>query len=264
MERQILYTTTSKVWKLLVDEVNQLLFIETRDEDEREVTFSAIDLHTNSVLWQDYMLEEPWWLSMQYAINGILLITEFADSQNPEAKKLIAIDSIHGEGLWEHPLLFEAANQSVVLAKNQEQEWLSIDLHQGTLHEIESTASQQFDTDSSQLQFPYRYLPETAYFQTVQEFLIKKSNAVPVLAIDYAETTQHFLISFYEQKGIRYQQKLLVFSKKGELLFETVLDDELQGIGNEPFFIVEDLLIYVKDKSIVAVIRLSECDEKAN
>lgn len=246
MEALLLFESSSIIWKFIIDQDLDLLYIESRDENEREASFSSIALNEGVLLWRDYLLEEEWWLSLQYASSGVLLITVYEDGQNPEAKQLIAIDGKKGEGLWQVSGLFESINQQYILLRDSEQKLLWVDLYSGEIKEAQDI---EITTGSKQLIVPHRYLPETSYFETVTAFLTQRISAKVALAIDYLETTNYIVIAYYQQVEIHYEHHLVVFSKNGELLFSELLADKLKGIGNEPFVMHQHWLIYVEGKT---------------
>ncbi|MGB0521948.1 MAG: DUF4905 domain-containing protein [Flammeovirgaceae bacterium] len=251
-----LYHSAGKIWKLLIDDTQNLLFVEVRDEEEREVMFSAIDLTDQSVLWADYMLEEPWWLTMQYAVSGVLLITEFADSQNPEAKQLIAIDGKAGEGLWMSEGLFETANQQHVILQTPQQSRELVDIHTGNSKQAQSQTITQFESHVVDVQLPSRYVSETPYFDTVANFLATKFQVQASMVIDYLEHDHLLIIAYYEQEQVFYTQHLLIMTKSGTPIYQAILDRELKGIGNESFLVYNNLLIYIEEKHTVKTINL--------
>lgn len=255
MERVVLYQSGGKVWKLLIDDIQQLLLVEARDENEREVSFSAIDLATGTPLWIDYVLEEPWWLSMQYAKNGVLLISEFEDDQHPIAKALIAIDAKKGEGLWQYDGIFETANEQHVIVK-QEQVYTRIELISGHHQTVETEEIDRFSPSSSSVQLPQHYSEGSTHFETVATFLQNRLGIAPALAIDYGESAQHIILAYYEQETPYYQHHLVIMNKSGDLLSTLALGKQLTGVGNEPFLLYEELVIFVSDKNKVMCIQL--------
>ena len=257
MDISTLYQTEGKVWKLIIDESHDLLLIEARDEEEREVTFSAIDLHQQKELWLDYLLEEPWWLTMQYAQNGILLITEFEDDQNPISKYIIAIDAAKGEGLWQMEGLFESANKEFALIKTNDSQLLQVGLRNGLATPLDTTGEASFSRDlATSLIFPQHYPQNSEYFNTVAAFLSDRLQTTPTLAIDYIEVNGLIIIAYYELNDIHYHHQLVIFSQEGKLIHLLALGQGLTGVGNEPFLLYKDLLLFVKDKKQVQSINL--------
>jgi Domain of unknown function (DUF4905) len=51
-----------KIWNTAFGENTAVL--EIRDEDTRQVSFSALDLQSGKILWRDFRPEKSWWLAL--------------------------------------------------------------------------------------------------------------------------------------------------------------------------------------------------------
>lgn len=247
-----LYQTDRKIWKILLDEQAEYAVLEVRDEDLREAFFVAIDWASGEVLWDEGYLEEDWWISLAAVSQGKLFAHLLHEDQEPTPKALIALNIQEAAGLWEvkDTALLNAAPTALLVSQDGKQAYL--DPNTGD----PLSPSLSFQQAAASWQMPARYLAEEEHFRTVATFLQKKGHEA-VHAIDYWETDRHLCISFYEMKGIYFQNQLLVLNRQGEELFRTVLQEGAKGIGTEAFAIQGPFLFYIQHKNTLQRLSLA-------
>lgn len=108
----------------------------------------------------------------------------------------------------------------------------------------------------SNLDIPNRYLEGSDHFKSVARFIENQISQKVVSAIDYLETGDLMIVSYYlyESKGMNLV--LSIFDLEGQILFEEILDRNLQAIGTESFSLSEESLYFVQNRSNLIKIRL--------
>ena len=104
---------------------------------------------------------------------------------------------------------------------------------------------------------PERYLETDQYFADVAGFLENKIGRSPVRALDYMEIENSILISYYLYEGQLLSLNFSIFNKKGNLVFDTVLERNLQAIGTESFTFNGDGVYFVRDGSVLCKLKAS-------
>src|ERR1700760_3655745 len=96
----ITYQFKSPVWRLEIDALSKIVFIEVRDQSDKKVSFAAINLDAGEILFDELFTEERWLTGIEAAYDGILLLHNYQSEATPVHKGLMAIEGTTGEILW--------------------------------------------------------------------------------------------------------------------------------------------------------------------
>src|ERR1700750_3251602 len=99
-ERVFSETVDGTIWQLQVEPETGRLYLEVRDPEARQVSFSAIDVKTGTWIWRALTFDEKWWISLSAATPDVVLFTVYTDVQNPDKKAVIAADAGTGNMIW--------------------------------------------------------------------------------------------------------------------------------------------------------------------
>src|ERR1700761_8821332 len=88
------------IWRLEIDELTDTICIESRDETEKLVSFSSINLDSGKVHFKEISTEERWLTGIETVYDGVLLLHNYLSQNGPLHKGIIAIDTVTGETLW--------------------------------------------------------------------------------------------------------------------------------------------------------------------
>ena len=192
-----------------------ILIVEVRDEERRQVSFSALDFSQNKFLWKDVRANESWWVNLYQANEREVILSKFENTNNP--------DSVT---------------------------YLSLDLQTANIQEKSSI--EKFIMESAEVLIPVQYLQGSPYFETVKKFVEQKLDSQPVHSIEYLENSDLIFISMYTQLESMMENWILVFNMSGELLLREKMGTALKGLGLETFFIWGGYLFFVKNKMELA------------
>jgi Domain of unknown function (DUF4905) len=84
-----------KIWNTAFGE--NVVVLEIRDENTRQVSFSAVDLQNGEILWQDLRPEKSWWLALVGVFDDYLILHKYSSQQKPEPKGLLILNIWTGE-----------------------------------------------------------------------------------------------------------------------------------------------------------------------
>ncbi|WP_299456855.1 DUF4905 domain-containing protein [uncultured Microscilla sp.] len=251
-----------QVWKILVDDTVPLLVIQTRNGEAYQTSFTAVDIHQNQVLWQNFTLEESWWLGMAELHAGVLLLYTYPDTQKPQSQGIIAVDVATQQILWQtQKANFSQIIQGQVLTISFEQStkvYQLLDLKTGEVLEQfrEFESLDVLKNENNKAIFPFHYYNEMAYFQTVAIFLKKKFNLQIVQAVDYLEYENFIIISYFHQSTQGLANNLLVLNHQNQVLLHQNIAQQLTGIGLDTFFVFEKQVFFVKHKTHLMSLKL--------
>lgn len=240
------------IWKILLDEQKKVLLLEIRTETY-QVSFAAIDLIQGQLLWKSLVLEEPWWVSMQEAYNGVLFFHTYQDSQTPKVKGIIAWDVYQNKELWRNEnITFYSIHQSCLVAcqdKTESKDFLLLDIFTGKLLQKEINFSLISEGLTKNIQYPYHYKAESSYFTTVSKFFKKYLDIDITHAVDYLEHKNLMIISYFYIKDSELRNNLIILNNNVEQLLRTCINKELKGVMLDSFLVFDYKLFFIKNKA---------------
>lgn len=240
---------TGTVWKMVALPPEDLLLLEIRDEDNRQVSFFALHYSSNTFLWKDLKPDDSWWSGLLAAYKSVFLVQNYTNQDNPDATKIIAFDVHSSKFLWEHPSFsFSSFIDGNVLGTSQEDSNpLLLDLFSGEVLKREI----KLDSHSNEIYDPLRpfqYQEGTDYYGTVSTFLSNKFNVKPEGTVEYQEYDDLIFISYYMRDKGSLLNYLLVLNDKGHALLHEKIGEQLKGLGLDTFFILSGCLFFVRNK----------------
>jgi hypothetical protein len=224
-----------------------ILFIEVRNEPQKQVSFSGIDLDSKTWLFQNITFDEPWWISLGEVSENVILFKLYTDTSNPDKKSVIAYDFIDKKIIWwRNNYAISGVNEDVVLGSEAAlgMKFLALSLRDG--QPLENAIISQ-PRENFLVRKPLQYFQETGHFETVKSFIQSQFGMLPVSVIEYLEMDPLVCISFYvgEQELANY---LIVLKNTGEVILNERIGEQLKGIGIDTFFLLSGYLIFAKNK----------------
>lgn len=248
LKRKFSHRFNGVVWNTAVLPDEELMLLEVRNHEERLVTFSAWHYATNTFRWEHLKLEEPWWVNLSAAAEGVVLFTIYLDTNNPDKKGILAYASENLKLLWwnnDFSIASVLHGKVLGVSSKMGMKDVMLDLHSGKV--LAEPWPEAPVKKEEAIARPSLYSEGTSYFNTVKIFLETRLNLLPVVALEYLEYDSKIFISYYiKEKDLA--NYLLVLSHAGELLLHEKLDESLKGIGQDTFFILSGCVIFVKNK----------------
>ena len=248
LQRVFSHQFSAPVWNMVA--LQDILILETRNATLQKVAFSALNFRKNEFLWLDQQLEESWWVSLTAVSENIVLFTIYIDRKNPDRKGTLAYALDDLRLVWWNND-FSISEVYAHAVKGQAGRYglkhKILDIKNGEeMHSLEAMSPVV-----SFIQRPMQYAADSDHFNTVKTFLSEKLNLHPVSALEYLETDKNIIISCYIQiaNGSELANFLIVMSRVGEVLLQVVLDQPVAGIGLDTFFLVDDLIFFIKNKT---------------
>src|ERR1700761_5287602 len=88
------------IWRLEIDELTDTIFVEVRNEAEKQASFASISLTNGTIHFTDLTTPERWLTGIEAAYDGVLLLHNYQSANGPAHKGLTAIDALNGLVLW--------------------------------------------------------------------------------------------------------------------------------------------------------------------
>lgn len=239
------------VWRMEIDSLSGIIFLETRDSENKRVTFTGIDLINHQVTFDNLATPERWLAGIETAYNGVLLIHNYLSESSPVHKGLTAIAGPNGETLWSnYTLAFDhlSVNGPVVYnAQVQPKKLFLADIKNGaTLRGYEPLVDTDLDNRIKSPQMvPAQLLtgislPVEAYGNTVH----------------YMEHNSYRIVSLHTFLGGQLEQHLFVLDNEGGIVYRDLLAGGIQKLQPEAFVVHNNKLICLKNRSELVVLNL--------
>ena len=241
----------SDIWRMEIDEVTETLFLEVRNNADRKVSFSGINLATGKTLFNDLTTPERWLTGIEAAYDGVLLLHFYQTETGPAHKGLMAIDGLTRAILWtDYNLTYDHLSVKgpiVYDARIQPRKLVFADIRTGATI------------------CPYMPSDLTEHEKNIIVPEIVSAAMLPVQLIDeqpfgnsinYLEYNNFRIVSLHSLKDGLLRQLIYVFSG-WELVHHDLLNTGIQKLQPESFIIYRHLLIYIKNKLEIKVLPLN-------
>ena len=238
------------IWRMEIDAANDILLVEIRNNEDRSVSFGAIDLKGGRLYFKDLTTSERWLTGIECAWGGVLLIHYYQSETGPAHKGLLAIDAITGQTLWNnftHAFDHLTAKGPVVYdTRIQPRKLFLADIKTGA---------------TTRIYEPYIF-PEPENYIVVPEQLTADLLPPGLITIhpygnwvDYLEYNNFRIVSLHALKAGQLIQTLYVF-EGSSVMYEDLLNADIQKIQPEAFIMHNNCLIYIKNKTELKVLSL--------
>jgi hypothetical protein len=240
----------AQVWRLEIDGLTGTLLIETRDPAEKKVCFSSISLETGKVNFEDIQSEERWLTGIECGYGRVALLHNYQTESGPAHKGLIALDADTGALLWQDfNSTFDhlTINGPVVYdTRLQPPKLMLTNIKTGkALRKYEPAIDLELTND---LAFPGVAEPELVL-----------SFHLPVQPLEntvhYLEHNNLRIVSLHAFAEGTLQQHLYIM-RNSEVVYEDLLNSDIQKLQPESFLIHKGRLIYLKNRSQLKVLTL--------
>jgi outer membrane protein assembly factor BamB len=250
---EIIFTGT--IWRVTSDPAANLLVAELRDGAESLRTFAAVDTFAGKCLWESPLVSEYPWLTAVAVHQGILYLQALSGGQPPQPLAVMAVDVATRQVRWQQPKSswHGVIDGGVVIMEMGYDgfRYFTLDPQDGKVVQEGPDANIQLweRPDSKGTVWPVHHPEGSPYASDIARFIENKLGVKPVRAFDYAQKKDVVVISYYLYHGGKYENYLALFDHNGHLRWQQRIAGGLPGAGVNTFFIVENLLIFVREKN---------------
>ena len=235
------------IWRLEIDSISNTIFLETRTAD-KQVSFSSIDLSSGQANFENFTLPERWLTGMESAYDGILLLHNYQSENSPVHKGVIAVDNT-GKIIWNnYTYAFDHLSINGPILYNlqiQPKRFFLADIKTGlTIRSYEPA----IDTEANNL----LSVPEITDAAILNGSLpIEPYGNI----LHYLNHNNFRIVSLHSFKDGQLKQHLYVM-RGVDLIYEDLLNTDIQKMQPESFILYKNSLVYIKNKSELKVINL--------
>ncbi|WP_017258219.1 DUF4905 domain-containing protein [Pedobacter arcticus] len=223
------------IWKIILDENKKIIVWECRTKDKK-VSFYAYDFKNQVTLLHNFKFDDDWELSINTVKDGILYFNGHESDFSPVQKGLLAFDLQTKKIIWQNfsisAQLF--CNDGIIIFDTK--------ILPRKYRLIAYETGQQLSELNVGDLANYRGLNNTIILPSMTE-------AKDIIDTTYLLTFNNLNIcSYYQKKGEAIDQYIRV-EKNGEILMTEILNEQIQKISFDTFFVWHNHLFYIKNKT---------------
>ena len=238
------------IWRLEIDELSDTIFVEIRNDAEKQVSFSSISLTTGKLNYSNLATPERWLTAIEAAYDGVLLLHNYQSANGPAHKGLMAVDALTGETLWTNYIYaFDHLTTSgpVLYDTNFHPRKLFLaDINTGLTNRIYEPFI--YPELQNNIVAPQAIDPENL-----------PSNLFPAPpfgnSVHYLEYNNFRIVSLHTLQAGTLKQYLFVMDGIDKI-YEDLLNTDIQKLQPEAFILHKNRLIYIKNKSALIILSL--------
>ncbi len=232
-----------KIWNTAFCENTAVL--EIRDENTRQVSFSALDLQNGEILWRDLRPEKSWWLALVGIFGDYLILHKYSSQQKPEPKGLLILNVLTSEIIQKiDDWIFFNSKENILTVYQLDEN--SMPVYQEII--LENISKSSLKAELTQNVSPIHYPEDSPHFSAIFSFLYRLLNIEAQKGIDYLEIDNKIVISYYIYSNKLFQNYLLVITHDRQILLNDLIATT-EGIGIDTFTLQSDTLLYVKNEN---------------
>lgn len=267
------YSITNKriIWRL-IPSGNKLL-IEERDANNKQVYFNCIDIDSGNSVLSDFQLEEKFWVGIEAFENDKIFFHKYDKPDMPGHIGITVYNLITNEILWSRKdLIFLFLYENQVFAyiqKFESRDFFSLDAVTGNIIKDygedvrminglrEKLLAEQYEKYKNYL-FPESYA--AGKLSTESQNLVEnlKENEIISGGIEFIKYKNLLLLSFHTVKdnGLLNNSFRIIDIGSGKIIFEDVVNTGITSYIPDTFFIKDNFLFLINDKTKLVVFSL--------
>ena len=236
------------IWRIEIDELSDTIYLEIRKTEDKLVSFAALELKSGQTKFENATLPERWLAGIEAAYNNVLLLHGYQGQNAPIHRGITAI-AADGSIKWSnYSIAFDhlSINGPITYAAQiQPRKLFLTDITTGTtIRPFDSTLDEEHinkvtfpeNINSMDLNFA---LPEESYNQVVH----------------YLTYNNYRIVSLHTLLAGQLKQHIYVW-EGDNLIYEDLLNDNIQKEQPESFILCKNRMIYIKNKTELKVISL--------
>ena len=237
------------IWRIEIDGLSNTLFLEVRNTEDREVSFASFDLTTGKVNFKQFTQPEKWLTGLEAAYDGVLLLHHYQSATSPVHKAIVAINGHNATTLWSnYTYAFDSLSNNGPIAYNmqvQPKKLFLVDIKTGNM-------LRPFDQAIDSI-LPNHIIAPNVLPVAVLSLPIKIEPYGN--SIHYLEYNNFRIVSLHSFKNGLLKQHLYVMDDVN-IIYEDILNDDIQKLQPEAFIVHKNCLIYIKNRSQIKALNL--------
>jgi hypothetical protein len=262
-----------QIWRILPTTNNKIV-LEERDAITKEVFFSCLEIESGKKLFSELQLEEKNWIGIESIYNDLIYFHVYRKPDMPAHKSIIAFDIPSQTILWQNEnYVFSFVYSDKVFCYQQRFEsrvFFALDYLTGnvvedfgidvtTINQIREKADEEFWKQN--YLFPKNFIRTKTVAEEYQKYLqqILLNNVVKG-EVSYLKINDLLLFNYHEISTMNTLNNIFIAVdlSKNKILLKETLDKNLVNLMPESFFVKDNFLFLIVDKTKLFVYQIKE------
>jgi hypothetical protein len=262
-----------QIWRILPT-TNSKIVLEERDAKTKEVFFSCLDIESGKKIFSELQLEEKNWIGIESIYNDLIYFHVYRKPDMPTHKSIIAFDIPSQKTLWQNEnYVFAFVYNDRVFCYQQRFEsrvFFALDHLTGNVVEdfgvdvtnitqIREKADEEFWKQN--YLFPENFIRSKIANEEYQKYLQQiLTNNVVKGEVSFIKIRDLLLFNFHEVSKTNTLTNIFsaVDLSKNKILLKETLDKNLVNLMPESFFVKDNFLFLIVDKTKLLVYQIFE------
>ncbi len=269
LKKHFSFTNKKQIWRLMISNSN-LLIIETRDTDKKEVHYHCYDLLSGKKIFKDFQFEEKFWIGIEAVYDNMIIFHKFGKPDMPEHKQIIAFDIATKKIIWQDKeLSFLTILENKIYAFKQMFEgrmFFALDIATGDIIEELGTdvnkvhpilyAAREAENFSE-----YKYPEKKLYDMelNIEQIIEKETSGYNLVEnVELMIFDDLLFFNFHSKKENNLiDNKFAAYNiTKNKKLLSTTINKGLNAYVQDSFFCYKNLLLLLKNKNELEVFKI--------
>ncbi len=271
LKPHISFSPGAQVFRLLVSD-SGVLVVESRDTEKKEAYYSGVDLKSGKIHFRNLQFEEKYWIGIEEIYDDIILFHGYARPNMPGHRGIFAYSIPQDKVLWSiDEYVFHFVKNNLIWVYKElfeKKEYYCFDPISGKLIEKKDLSEDELNIeyiearsakDYSHYLFPETFTEEECESNTAR-IISDKTNGLDLVGeVEYNKKGSKIVFSFHfhdVEKGIA-NKIICTDVETTNVLFEETLNTKLNLFVPDSYFIYDDFLITLKEKTKILVYSLA-------
>ena len=273
MKLKKLYKHDNKkqIWRILPT-TNKKIVVEERDAKTKEVFFSCLDIESGKKIFKDFQLEEKNWIGIESIYKDIIFFHTYGKPDMPAHKSIIAFDILSKSILWQNDSdVFSFVYEEKLYCYQQRFEsrvFFALDCLTGNVVEdfgsdvsAINKMKKKVDEDfwKQNYLFPEYFKRNHSVIDVHQKYIQKVLDENVIKGeVSYLKISDLLLFNFHEVSKTNTYTNIFtaVDLTKNKILLSETLDKNLINLMPESFFVKDNFLFLIVDKTKLFVYQI--------
>lgn len=268
IKKKYLHKNNRQIFRLIPTDTGKII-IEERDTEKKQAYFNCLHIDNGKKIFKHLQLDEKFWLGIEAVYNDVIFFHKFAKPDLPQHNGIIAYDINYKQTIWEDEnrtfLFFKDEKIYAYQQRFEEREFVTLSFSTGEVIEKLGTDFNSINLlrdeaiaseDYSNYLFPASFTLTSSDDPRVDNVLSRlRENNLISGAVEYVLMNDLLMFNFHEinsDKSLKNTFKAIDLST-GKYILEVTLNSSANAFAPDSFFIKEDLLFLLIEKTILGV-----------
>ena len=273
IKKNYLYDNRKQIWRLIPTDTKKLV-IEERDIEKKQVYFSCIHSETGKKIFKNFQLDEKFWIGIETIYKDVIYFHKFVKPDMPQHIGIIAFDLNKQKVLWQNDdsnFLFVYDDKLYCYKQNFEsRNYIILNYATGQVAEDIGGSVEKINElrkkaanpdDYSSYHFPQTFYPQSQIDERFNHTFSNLRNEYVISGnIEYIGLNNLLLFNFHEAAEAGFLRNIFkaVDLSTGKYILEEVLMSKTTAYVPDSFFVKDDLLFLLIEKTRLGVYRISD------